>query len=115
MPKFDIYKYLGRILSFIDPTTRIVSNSPKRNPEFVLYQMEVSPFCKRVMNFLRREKLGMEIRDILESETDFMDLMTGGKIDQVPCLRIRKNLNSKPSEDQWIYESKEIIEFLKKI
>ncbi len=112
MDQFSFYKYLGRTLAFFDRATAQVSSAPKLNPLLVLYQMEVSPFCKRVVRRLSSAKRGMEIRDVLESETFYQELILGGKVDQVPCLRIRAHDNSKPSEDRWLYESKEIIKFL---
>ena len=53
------------------------------------------------------------MRDVLESDADYQDLMSGGKVDMVPCLRIRSHSKSLPAEDTWIYESIEIINFLK--
>jgi hypothetical protein len=64
------------------------------------------------IRFLDHNKLGMELRDILESDTFWQELMSGGKQDQVPCLRTRSHQNSTPGEDRWLYESRDIIRFL---
>jgi phage pi2 protein 07 len=44
-----------------------------------------------------------------KSEEAYEELMQGGKIDQYPCLMIP----NAQGEKKWMYESSEIIEFLK--
>jgi hypothetical protein len=109
-----LYRDLGRILSKFERSSQRVSQYSPANPLLILYSMEVSPYCRKVIRALDRNKIGIEIKDVLESETAFHELMVGGKIDQVPCLRIRMTLQSQEQEDQWLYESEEIISYFKK-
>ena len=107
-----LYVGLGRIWEFFEGSTKRVRKHPRKNPLWVLYSMEVSPYCRKVIRALDRAKIGIEIRDVLESKEAFRELMRGGKIDQVPCLRIRSKEGSIESEDQWMYESEAIIRFM---
>jgi hypothetical protein len=109
-----VYGLLGRIWEFFDGSERRVAAHPKKNPQFILYMMKVSPYSRRVLRALDRAGYGIEIRDVIESEQAFQELMRGGKRDQVPCLRIRAHEKSTEVEDQWMYESKDIITFLLK-
>lgn len=112
MWKDDVYRWLGRIWESLEGSTKRVRSHPKKNPLHVLYSMDVSPYCRKVIRALDRAKFGVEIRDVLESDEAFQELMRGGKMDQVPCLRIRAREKSTESEDRWMYESKDIIKFL---
>ena len=47
--------------------------------------------------------IGVEIRDVLESDAAFQELIKGGKVDQVSCLRVRAHARSEDTEDRWIY------------
>ena len=112
MSKDKFFRLLGRAWEFLDGSTKRVRSHPKTNPLHVLYSMDVSPYCRKVIRALDRAKYGIEIRDVLESDEAFRELMRGGKKDQVPCLRLRAHEKSSEGEDRWMYESDDIIRFL---
>lgn len=73
--------------------------------ELKLYVMESCPFCKKVMYYLKRNNLSVEIMDINKDPKNKEDLeRIGGKV-QVPMLLI----DGKP-----LYESDDIIDWFKK-
>ena len=75
----------------------------------VLYQFLMCPFCVTVRRTIRRLSLTIETRDALRDINSRAELLEdGGKI-QVPCLRI----TDAQGNDTWMYESREIIRYLK--
>ena len=67
--------------------------------------MATCPFCQRVLNYLlTRKDLEIGIRDINEDPDAKIKLETIGGKKQVPCLFV---------DDKPMYESMDIIEFLK--
>ena len=73
-----------------------------------LYQYKACPFCVKVRRKLRKYSLNIELKDAKNNNANKNDLKTlGGKL-KVPCLRIENN----KSDIQWLYESKDIINFL---
>ena len=70
-----------------------------------LFVMESCPFCKKVMHYLKRNNLSVEILDINKDLKNKEELeRIGGKV-QVPMLLI----DGKP-----LYESDDIIDWFKK-
>ena len=108
---------LGIIILSLDFLTR--PKSMKRDPNaqnkineitknMSLYQYKACPFCVKVRRKLRKYSLNIELKDAKNNNTNKNDLKTlGGKL-KVPCLRIENN----KSDIQWLYESKDIINFL---
>jgi len=77
--------------------------------ELVLYQYRTCPFCIKVRQELRRLSLNVELRDS-QPEGEHRDaLIQGGGRGMVPCLRIA----DKQGNDRWMYESGDIIEYLR--
>ena len=73
-----------------------------------LYQYKACPFCVKVRRKLRKYSLNIELKDAKNNNAYKNDLKNlGGKL-KVPCLRIENNKN----DIQWLYESKDIINFL---
>jgi len=73
-----------------------------------LYQYKACPFCVKVRRKLRKYSLNIELKDAKNNNSNKNDLKNlGGKL-KVPCLRIENNKN----DIQWLYESKEIINYL---
>jgi len=62
---------------------------------------------------LRGKNSSIELRDIHESDHRKILLEGGGK-SQVPCLRIDRESEDKEVETIWLYESDDIINFIKK-
>ncbi len=72
--------------------------------ELKLFVMESCPFCKKVMSYLKRNNLSVEILDINKDLKNKEELeRIGGKV-QVPMLLIG---------DKPLYESSDIIDWFK--
>jgi glutaredoxin len=107
---------LGRIILILDFITRPKKiNRSKENQNRLdekfkncsLYEFHTCPFCVKVRRFLRKNSINIKIKDARGNKLHRDDLKKyGGKI-QVPCLRIKEDNNA----DEWLYESKEIIEY----
>lgn len=77
----------------------------------VLFQLEACPFCVKVRRQIRRQNLKIALRDIGRDPASARELVEGGKLDQVPALRI-----SKPGTEsayEWLYESDAINAYLR--
>jgi glutaredoxin len=74
-----------------------------------LYQFEGCPFCIKVRRALKKMNLKIELRDAQNNEHYKRELIQEGGSHQVPCLRIEKDNGSV----QWMYESSDIILFLR--
>ncbi len=75
-----------------------------------LYYFDTCPYCVLVLDALKELKLEMELRHILEHEQYAEELVREGGIDMVPCLKIIHP----DGRVQWMYESLDIIAYLKK-
>lgn len=76
-----------------------------------LYEFLTCPFCVKVRREMKRLAIDIERRDA-QNDTEHRHalLNEGGKI-QVPCLRTPAQTSG--SESIWIYESQEIIAYLR--
>jgi len=82
----------------------------KLTKKMSLYQYKACPFCVKVRRNMRKYSLNIELRDAKGNSLNKKNLKNlGGKL-KVPCLRIEKNKDN----IQWLYESKEIINYLEK-
>jgi glutaredoxin len=72
-----------------------------------LYQYEACPFCVKVRRFLRASGASLPLRDA-KAEPCRAELLRGGGKLQVPCLRVENG-----GDVRWLYESGDIIAFLK--
>lgn len=107
---------LGNIILFLDfifsPQGIERSNEAQdeidaKTADLILYELKMCPFCVKARRAVKRLSLKIELRDVLEAKNQ-AELMAGGKVDQVPCLRI---LHS-DGKIQWMYESSEICAYL---
>jgi len=110
--------FLGKLILLINAITLpkpILRNKAeqdkinKKTEYFTLYQFEACPFCVKVRRFIRKNSLKINLKDAKNNKQYKSELIYGGGKHKVPCLRIDK-INSKT---EWLYESKEIIKFLK--
>jgi len=69
-----------------------------------LYYKESCPFCKKVIQFMARNGIEVEMMDIKADPKNQEDLIKLGGIDQMPMLLI----DGKP-----LYESSDIIQWFK--
>ncbi|MDY3946518.1 MAG: glutaredoxin [Ezakiella sp.] len=68
-----------------------------------LYYKPECPFCKKVIQFMERRDIKLEMKNIHEKE-NLDKLIEVGGMNQVPCLFI---------DGKAMYESDDIIQFLK--
>jgi glutaredoxin 3 len=73
--------------------------------KLTLYFLPGCPFCQKVLDFIAENHLSIEKKNISESDEIRDQLIALGGKSQVPCLII---------DDQALYESQDIIEWLKK-
>jgi len=110
---------LGQIILLINFVT--MPKSPKLTKEqqakytellshLSLYQLPACPFCVKVRRAMKREGIELPLRNIKDKEQDYRaELIQGGGKATVPCLRIENS----ESDIQWLYESTDIIDYLK--
>ena len=99
---------LGRIILFLDWLTSPRPNKISRTEldaihnkvkNMTIYEFRACPFCVRVRRFMKKNNKVIFAQELIDG---------GGKL-QVPCLKIGDSNNS-----EWLYESKDIILYLKK-
>ena len=109
---------LGKVIINLDkiftPNTlnRDINNQIKINKitrYYKLYQYHACPFCVKVRRFFKRESLNIDLVDAKKESCKQELIKNAGKL-KVPCLRVE----STNKQVRWIYESKEIIEFISK-
>ena len=107
---------LGRIIISLDiifsPTAMIRDNVDqtkinKITNSYQLYQYHACPFCVKVRRFFKRETLNIDLADAKNESFKQELIQNGGKL-KVPCLKVEL----KNKQVRWIYESKDIIEFI---
>lgn len=76
--------------------------------KLTLYHYKACPFCVKVRRAIKRNGLNIETRDAKRSEEFKAELLAGGGILKVPCLRIEED----NGEVRWMYESGDIIAYL---
>ena len=78
------------------------------NEQYVLYYQDWCGFCRRVRAFLTETDIDIPIRDTMFDREADRELREGGGRATVPCLKI----TSGDGEVRWMYESRDIIEYL---
>jgi glutathione S-transferase len=77
---------------------------------YQLYQYDSCPFCYRVRRFLQDAGIDIPLRDTLKDPRARRELIEGGGRGMVPCLRIERADGSV----SWLYESLDIIDYLRR-
>ncbi len=112
-------KLIGTIILAADRVTspKKPAHSPQqqilldeKTGNLTLYEMRACPFCVKVRREIKRLGLNIERRDVKHSDADMDDLIQQGGKFQVPCLRVDNG-----STTRWMYESDQIIDFLRAI
>ncbi len=112
-----VHAVIGPVLLATDwlTTPRGIKRDPgeqrridKQTENLVIYQFFACPFCIKTRRAIKRLSLNIETRDALRDAPSRQQLLDGGGIIQVPCLRITRDDNSV----EWLYESDEIIKYL---
>ena len=75
-----------------------------------LFQYKTCPFCIKVRQEMHRLSLNIELIDAQQEGKNREALVSGGGSANVPCLRI----TDKVGKNQWMYESGEIITYLRR-
>lgn len=110
-------RLIGPVILFIDwLTTPKGIQRPAKEQEQIdlntqnmtLYHFKTCPFCIKVRRHTKRLSLNIETRDAQRDPTSRAQLLTGGGVIQVPCLKV----TNEGGEDRWLYESDEIIHYL---
>lgn len=70
-----------------------------------LYVGTNCPFCRKVESFMKENNIEMDIININNDREAMMELVENGGKRQVPCLY---------HDGEYLYESNDIIEYLKK-
>ena len=73
--------------------------------DLVLYVKNLCPYCRKVTTYMKQHDIEIPIKDVYSDVNAMVELVTIGGKNQAPCLFI----DGKP-----LYESDDIIEFLKK-
>lgn len=76
------------------------------NPKLVLYVGEGCPYCKKVTDYLGKNPLPIEIKEVWSNEENAKELKALTERTQVPCLKLDKG---------YMLESSDIIEKLKEL
>jgi glutaredoxin len=112
-----IRKLLGTLILLIDWLTtpkgikraeEVQAAINEQTKDMTLYQYKACPFCVKVRRAMKRLSLPIETRDAKRSETAKNELLVGGGILKVPCLKIVDDTGS----EKWMYDSREIIAYL---
>jgi len=88
------------------------SNTEQREQKLsrlALYYYPTCPFCVIVLDVIESIGLALELRNIFANTEWRQELIREGGRSTVPCLRIEHDVD----EPQWMYESQEIIHYLK--
>jgi glutaredoxin len=108
---------LAQLIIFIDWATRPkpLQRTPdaqqavdQQTENMALYQFRQCPFCVRTRRQIHRLALNIETRDARNDPQWNRELVNDGGRYQVPCLKVV----SDDGNVQWIYESREINQYL---
>ncbi len=75
---------------------------PRPQTSLVLYKFDRCPYCVTVMDYLKRRRITIPLRDILTDPGGLEELIRVGGKRQVPCLIM---------DGTALYESEEIIQW----
>ncbi len=79
--------------------------------QYALYYYDQCPFCQMVLRILPLVKAEVEKRNTLTNPENRQALIKGGGRATVPCLLI----THENGEEEWLYESRDIVQFLKQL
>lgn len=78
-------------------------------PKLSLYHSQFCFFCHKVRQMLPSLSFDVELRNVGQREHN-QELLKGGGKTQVPCLRIENG-----DQVKWMYESDDIIRYLRSL
>lgn len=77
--------------------------------KYALYYYDMCPFCQRVLQVLPKVKVEVEKRNVMQDSNFRQQQQKATGRTTVPCLRIE----DESGKESWMYESGDIIRFLK--
>lgn len=77
---------------------------------FSLYYYDACPYCQRVLSVINNIDTQVEKRNVQQNRGFHAELNKEGGRTTVPCLRIEQE-----GQVQWMYESSDIIRYLKSL
>lgn len=80
----------------------------QQTAKLTLYEFKACPFCVKVRRAMKRQALTIETRDAKRCEQSREQLLQGGGMVKVPCLKIE----DEDGTARWMYESSVIIDYL---
>ena len=78
--------------------------------DLTLYHFQSCPYCMYVRDELGKMGLHIAMKDTRLDKNAYAELIQGGGSRTVPCLRIKGK--GRDGADQWMYESRDIVQFL---
>ena len=108
---------LGSLILFVDwlTTPRGIKRDAgtqasidEKTAGMTLYQYKACPFCVKVRRAMKRQSLAIATKDAKRCDAARGELLAGGGLLKVPCLRI----DDAQGNSRWMYESKDIIGYL---
>ncbi|MFK7795080.1 MAG: glutaredoxin family protein [Gammaproteobacteria bacterium] len=119
MPIRIARKAIGALILGIDKVTS--PSAPSRSAQqqalidqktrdLKMYEMYSCPFCVKVRREIKRLGLNIVTTDVKKQADDMDTLVNEGGKFQVPCLRIEHQ-----QQVTWLYESNDIIKYLRDI
>ncbi|MCL7930060.1 glutaredoxin family protein [Halomonas llamarensis] len=94
----------------VERTSEEQAEVDKACETLALYQFRTCPFCIKVRKEMARLGLNIEHRDAQLDPAHKKALQEGGGRVKVPCLKITHN----DGHDEWLYESDDIIAYLRR-
>lgn len=107
---YEIYGQIGKVVRLYEQAKfrEHIALPKKKLSGHTLYHFWGSTFSYSVRKFIYESGLDIPFKDVLLDKEAYADLVQLGGRDRVPCLRIET-----PSGVKWMYESREIISYLK--
>lgn len=79
---------------------------------YALYYYDSCPYCQRVLATINSVNVEVELRNVLDDARHSKEQRAATGRTTVPCLRIQ---DATLGEDHWMYESGDIMRYLKSL
>ena len=92
----------------VERDTALQAGIDQQTSALKLYQYAACPFCVKVRRAVKRNALNIATREVNRDDSAKLELLAGGGVLKVPCLRIE----DEHGQVDWMYESSAIISYL---
>jgi glutathione S-transferase len=99
------FEFVRRILGRESVSARTRRHRPD---DLQLYVKTLCPFCMRVQQRMAALDVAIPLRNIFLNPAHRAELVSGGGVQMVPCLRIA----AADGSVEWLYESADIVRYL---